>query len=254
MNPTELQQLIAQYPFRQLPTDDGKPGLIVTCPMRLVYCAVGQFRANDKFNKATPKKEAGVVAVIPAGADMVPLKDACKALAIAHFGEALKRPISIPDGKGGTMQTELRHMLRMPWKPQTRYKGKPGYTSDGSGYWLRAATGATWPDGSAKLLPRVIGPDKSVIPNDSPEIYSGMWARLLLRLYAYPKKTGEAVKGDGSVIAGINVDLVQVQKVGDDERITTGGNGDSAFDAIVTHGSTGSGPAAIAAAGDDWGE
>ena len=254
MDANALNILMQQFPFHRLPDANGQPGnLIVTCPVRLVYCGVDKFYPSKKYPTRTP--EASVAAVIPPNADPAPFQQMAIAIATAHWGDALNRQVTVTDAMGNEQTAELKRLLRMPWRSQKQKAGKPGYTEDGSGLWFRAGCNATYADGSPRALPRVIGPDTKQIPNDSPAIYSGMWARLVLKMYPYPKKPGDAVQSDG-VKGGINLDLMQIQKVGDDEPTYTATNLDNAFgdlSAIVgSQPSKLNGSADMAGAGEIW--
>lgn len=231
MNPAELKSLIERYPFQIIPSEPGKNFFqIVTGPVRCAYLQVDKLYANKKYPAKAP--EASATLIIPPAVSIVPLQDLAKQVAKAQFGDKLSMTFRVRNPVDGSeVETTLAKSLQWPWLPQTKNKGKPGFTADGSGYFLRA---------SSKFAPvRVLDKHKNQIPADDPGLYSGMWCRALLNVYAYPKEVAL-----GQKVHGVGVGLLQLQKIADDERFTAGSNGDNAFDIVeagsaVNSGSTG---------------
>lgn len=236
MDSATLAKLMAANPMRELLDQSNQPsGQIITCPARVTYLAVHELQKSKKYPTRDP--EASVSLVFPAGANLDPLTGAARRIARQHFGPVLDSTIDHVDVMTGDVRkVPIGRLAKWPLKSQLENKGKPGFTADGSGHWLRA---------SSKYLPRVIDVRRNQIPNDSPELYAGMWVIALLRLYAYPKVPPTAFKTD--TIFGCNVGLVQMQKIADDDRITTGGARDDAFGDLAAL--VGAGAPAVAASG-----
>jgi hypothetical protein len=244
MNPETLKRYMDASPFRALADNNGVPtGHVLTCPVRVGFLAIDRLYENKKY--PSRGAEATAVLIVPPSADISPLVNECRRLASAHFGAALNGTVSANDPMTGqTVQVPVKNLLKMPFKSQADKKGKPGFTSDGSGHWFRAST---------KFIPRVISANKQPIPADSPELYAGMWCIALLRLYAYPKIVKEV---NGQTIFGIGLGLDQLQKIGDDDRlVSASSNADAFADLSAFGGATGgslAGAAMPAAAGSDW--
>lgn len=240
MNSAELKSLIERYPFQPLPIEPGKNFFqIVTGPVRCHYVQLDKLYSNQKYPSKAP--EASVTLIIPPGSVISPLQELCKTVARAHFGDKLNATFRVRNpATGDDVETTLAKSLQWPWLSQSKNAGKPGFTSDGSGYFLRAS--------SRKAPIRILDKHKQQIPADDAAIYDGMWARALLNVYAYPKEIAL-----GQKVHGVGVGILQLQKIGDDERLPRGGNGDNAFDVVeagsaVNSASTGG--AAIGAAPD----
>jgi len=219
MSPAELQALIARYPFQAIPLEPGKNFYqIVTGPVRCHYVQLDKLYSNQKYPAKAP--EASITLIIPPASLIAPLQDLCKTVAKAHFGDKLNATFTVRNpATGEDVETTLAKALQWPWLPQAKNKGKPGFTVDGSGYFLRAA--------SRKAPIRILDKSKNQIPADSPEIYDGMWARALVNIYAYPKEIAL-----GQKVHGIGCGILQLQKIADDEPLPRGGNGDKAFDVV----------------------
>jgi hypothetical protein len=242
MQPEDLARLMTAHPFRVLNDQGGNPsGQIVTCPVRVGFLAIDKLYASKKYPSRTP--EASATLIVPPSADLSALQNEARRIAGQHFGAALNTPVSVNDPVSGQMvQTTAAKLMRWPWKSQSQNKGKPGYSADGSGIFLRAGS---------QFLPRVIDAKKNVIPSDDPALYPGMWCLALLRLYAYPKVLPPRFGAE--TIFGVNVGLVQLQKIGDDARLSSGSNGDDAFGILEHAGATAAAPANVPdASGIAW--
>lgn len=236
MNASELKSLIERYPFQAMPIEPGKNFFqIVTGPVRCHYVQLDKLYGNQKYPQKAP--EASVTLIIPPSASIAPLQDLAKTVARQHFGDKLNTVFRVRNPVDGSeVETTLAKALQWPWLTQAKNKGKPGFSTDGSGYFLRAS--------SRKAPIRILDKSKQQIAADDPAIYDGMWCRALLNVYAYPKEVAL-----GQKVHGVGVGILQLQKIADDDRLPRGGNGDSAFDIVEAGSAVNSGSAGGASIG-----
>jgi len=90
--------------------------------------------------------------------------------------------------------------------------------------------GHTWVQFKAKedRRPQVVGPNKKEITQKSGDFYPGCYARVSFNCYAYDV--------DGS--CGVNFGLNNVQKARDGERLDSGSDAESDFDAMEDEGAS----------------
>lgn len=179
-----------------------KSGNIRTCEVRLAYVNLLRPRANNNGGK--PKYS--VAALFPKGADIKLLQKAAEAAGREKFAD--KFDTLLKAGK-----------LRMPFKDQGENNDDEGELRDGF------QEGCVFISASANedRRPPVVGPDLSSL-TESNEVYSGMWARISIRPFAYDT--------DGN--RGVSFGLQAVQKIGDDDPLGGGGpvNVEKEFEAV----------------------
>ncbi len=237
MSPEVLKKYLDQYPMRALADDKGPTGEFITCPVRCAWVQLDKLYGNKKYPAKAP--EASVTLILPSSANLDTLMAEARRVASAHFGAALNTAYAVRNpATGEDVQTTLAKSLQWPWTSQAKNKGKPGFSADGSGFFLRA---------TSKFAPvRIIDANKQPIPADDPAVYSGMWALALIRLYPYPKKAAP-----GQMVHGVGVGIQQLMKIGDDTRFASGGNNDNAFPMLG--GGAAAAPAAVAGGdGINW--
>lgn len=218
--PAHILAMLASHPFRPRVGADGVPFVnqIITCPARVGYLEVAKLVTSTKY--PTRRPEATATLIFPTVADVAPMVAMTRQVAGLHFGAALQGQVNVPEGMP---PVSIAQKMQVPLRSQKQNIGKDGFSEDGAGYFLRS---------SSDRLPRIVDREMRVIANDSPELYAGMWVMALLKLYAYPKKHPTAYGLE--TVYGVSTDLVQLQKIGDDERIVSGGNADNAF-GVVAH-------------------
>lgn len=255
MSNSNIAALVASMPWTVLKDENGNPsGEIVTPPLRVTYLAIDKLYTSKKYPTRSP--EASITLALPSGMDFAALKAEAQRVAMEHFGDRLKQEISVPNlATGEIVKVPAVRRLQMPWKSDDAMKGKPGFSTDGAGFFIRCK--------SREAPVRVIGPDKKLIPVTlgglgaeqlNPALYPGMYVRALLRVYAYPGKKNMPAAIGPETIMGVSLDVKQLQKIVDGERIEVrGGAGDDAF-GVVAGAVMSSGSAPVAGADTiDWG-
>lgn len=179
-----------------------KSGNIRTCEVRLAYANLLKPRANNQGGK--PK--FGVAALFPKGADLKLLYDAVEAAGRDKFGDKYNA-------------LDKAGKLKSPFKDQGSNVDDEGELRDGFN------KGCVYISTTANedRRPPVVGSDLSPLV-DLNEVYSGMWARLSIRAFAYDT--------DGN--RGVSFGLRAVQKIADDDPLGGGGpvNVENEFEAV----------------------
>ncbi|MGI9159834.1 MAG: ssDNA-binding protein [Saprospiraceae bacterium] len=239
MTPEQLSSMMARYPF----TPHAKaPNRILTCPVRMKWPQLDVVKPHPKYPDSKP--QAGATLIIPPSANLKPLEDMCRAVASQHFGALLDKPVVIRQG-GEEVQSTVRKELAWPYRRQTKYAGKPGFTEDGAGYYIKA---------NSLYLPRILDHKRNVVLGTDPAIYAGIWVIALLELSGNPKDMAKARADDAK--RGVRATLVQLMKIADDEVLPDGsGDADDAFAEIEVPAdmlaSGGNAAASALAAGND---
>jgi hypothetical protein len=140
-------------------------GNVITCRGRLAY-ANGLFEKQLPQGETDPKKAKFQTSIVfPKGSDLTELNNLVEACATEAFGKDYK----------------AKHKVR---KPFLRVEDNPkvGVTADEYEVLIRT---------NSPTRPQVIRADKSAVNEDQKEeAYSGRWARISVRCYAYDHKTG----------------------------------------------------------------
>jgi hypothetical protein len=215
MTPDQLKTLCSRFPFTPVV---AKPGRILTCPVRLRWPQLGELATHPQYKDSKP--QASATLIIPLGADMLPLEKMGREVAFAHFGPILNKEIVTRQG-GEDVKSTIAKELLFPWRRQTKYQGKPGFSADGAGYFMRT---------SSLFLPRLLDHKRNQVLGNDPAIYPGCWVIALLDLRGSPDRS-KAAADDAK--RGVRATLVQLMKIADDEVLPDSeSNSDDAFAGI----------------------
>lgn len=218
MTPQQRASLIQRYPFRVVmdPKTGEATNRVLTCPVRGQWLQLDKLAPHPKYPDGKP--QAGGTLIIPPEASIAPMEALGKSICGAHFGAALNKPVIVRGPDGNEVQSTVAKTLAWPWRRQIKYAGKPGFSADGAGYFIRA---------NSLYLPRILGHDRQPMLPTDPAIYNGAWFIALLELNAYPK---EGAKQGDEAKRGLRATLVQLMKIADDEVLPAGSaNADDAF-------------------------
>jgi hypothetical protein len=201
MDQKTLADFMTKFPCAVLPDDEGQTA--ISCVVRLAFVHVAEkHRPKDSNNEPT----YNLVGLLPAGADTSALKQ----IALTAWN---KSPYAKTRG----------NPKFLPVKPQAANAEK--YEGFGMG--------ELYFDAKTKNAVKVFDAQMKDLPVDA--IYSGCWARVKVRAYAYDKAGNW----------GVGFGLQAVQKIADDEKFAGGGNASDGFEAIGAP--AGSGPAKMPA-------
>lgn len=201
MDQKTLEDLVRKYPCSVQTDDEGQTA--ITCVVRLAFVHVAEkHRPKDSTNEPT----YNLVGLIPAGVDT----------------SALKQIVMAAWEKSAFAKTRGKPKF-VPVKSQAERADK--YEGFGMGeIYFDAKTKNTVPCFDAQMNP---------LPVD--QIYSGCWARVKVRSYAYDKAGNW----------GVGFGLQAVQKIADDDKFAGGGNATDGFEPV--NAPKGNGPAAMPA-------
>lgn len=224
MTPDYLKKLMAERPFKAVRADDGSlTGHVISCPVRLAFTYLEKPKA--KSNKPDAKLVYSFTGLIPKGADLSPLKEVVSFIGRgkwAKFDEmaargAIKLPVKLQDANATGQNTSGKV-----------YKG-----FEVGAYFFDAQR-------SVEVDPPVMaGPDLQ--PISAKEFYSGAWAIVKLRAFAW----------EGDQTRGVSFGVDSLVKVANGEKL--GGEGQGALDgmdAIATYGGAVNGAATPANVGN----
>lgn len=215
MDSASLKFFLEKHPARVLKNEDGSfNGQVVTCPVRLCFVALEKPKQKDN-GKAVYQ----ITGLIPAGADITPIKQAAGMCAAEKWGDKWQ-----PLAKNGS--------LKMPVKSQDA--NATGANKSGKKYQGFEA-GAFYFDAQRSTeADRPVLVDRNLQPLDVKEFYSGCWAIVKLRPFAWETATN----------MGVSFGIQLIQKLADDDRFASEGNATDGMSAIVEHGATSASSAA----------
>lgn len=197
MDEKTLSELLKKYPTITHEADD-KRYTVITCVARLAFVA---FKEPKKGDDPDAKPKYGCAVILPAASSIDPLMNAAR----KAWAES---PISTKRGK--PKHTPLKKQSEM------LEQGYDGFGEEG--FFFNATT---------------INPvdlfNIDMSRADVTKFYSGCWARVKVRAYAYDRKSW-----------GVSFGLQGVQFFADDEKFGGGGNASDGFEAAAP---AGSGPA-----------
>jgi len=186
MDERALSELLKKYPT-VMHGDDGKT--VITCVARLSFV---NFKEPRPAQSADGKPRYDCAVLLPAAADLSPLKAACGK---AWDESDVKKKRGTPKGSPLKSQAENAE----------KYDG-----FDPNGFYFNAAT----------VNPvDLFNIDMTKAPVD--KFYSGCWARVKVRAYAFDKNGNW----------GVSFGLQAVQFFADDEKLGGGGNAADGFEA-----------------------
>jgi hypothetical protein len=207
MDEKTLSELLKKYPTTAH-GDDGKT--VITCVARLSFV---HFKEPRKQEGSDSKPRYGCAVILPAASDITPLMNAAR----TAWGE---RSFKNRDKPRTT-----------PLKKQSEAGEYEGFGEEG--FYFNCAT---------VNVPELFNIDMTKAPVD--KFYSGCWARVKVRAYAFDKNGNW----------GVSFGLQGVQFFADDEKLGGGGNAADGFEAAAP---AGTGPAKMpngnGAGLDNWG-
>jgi hypothetical protein len=194
MDDKQLAELLKKYPTT-LHGDDGKT--VITCVARLSFV---HFKEPRKQEGSDQKPRYDCAVILPAASDHTPLMNAArKAWSESEVSKKREKPRATP------------------LKKQSDAGDYEGFGEDG--FYFNCAT---------VNVPELFNIDMTKAPVD--KFYSGCWARVKVRAYAFDKNGNW----------GVSFGLQGVQFFADDEKLGGGGNASDGFEAAAP---AGSGPA-----------
>ena len=197
------------YPCRVLPS-----GNVATCPVRLGF--VNVFQPSKPMAGQTEGKY-GATLLFPKGADLKVLEEAVILAAKDRFGEIRGQR----DGNGILqLFTKAGVKLHSPFRDQGDKGHLAGYTP-----------GAVFITASSKQKPGVVSARKEAI-HDPAQVYSGMWAIVTVRAFAFDQQAKK----------GVSIGLQNIMKVADGEKFSGRPSADVDFAGVDVSGAFGDMP------------
>lgn len=188
MDQKTLSDLMTKYPCAVLSDEEGQTA--ISCVVRLAFVHVAE---KHRPKDSTAEPTYNLCALLPAGADTSALKQ----IAMAAWNKS-------PSAKTRGAPKFL------PVKPQAANAEK--YEGFGMG--------ELYFDAKTKNPVKIFDAQMKDLPVDA--IYSGCWARVKVRAYAYDKAGNW----------GVGFGLQAIQKIADDEKFAGGGNASDGFEAV----------------------
>lgn len=225
MDSQQLAHLIARHPFKELPrkkADD--PTYILTCPVRIRWCALGTPRPVSQKGQAPqlgpdgqpipPKLLFDATFLVPQEANIDPLRNVVSRLMTERFGAdfrtTLVKPVNGLDGN-----TIMVSSISGGVKKQAEMFAKKEAGFSQEGVYFSASSSSQYP-------PAIIGGQKNPatgnwneLDRTGPEVYAGMWVIAYCKAYARPKKGAQLNN------PGISFQLESIQKIADDGKFET---------------------------------
>lgn len=178
---------------------------LITPEFRCAYAWLIKPKPDKKNPDKAPKYT--VLALFPPQTDLAPLLAAFRSAAEAEWKDKAATIVKLPNFKSPFKKADTI----VDENGEMRMAFAAGWTA--IEFWTYGKQGAP---GIAGPREDPADPGKPEILTDEADVYSGMWARAKVRFYPYDmRKEGKSF--------GVSVELINLQKLRDDEKLGGGG-------------------------------